>query len=563
MRKNIIINKKVLFLIIVLIFILPPKVQADISEPEYSEQYKIWLNLSEKERTKYIEPIKYKIEYINSNTGKRRMLKSSINSSFDLRNVISGMKVKNQKTTSECWAFSIMSSLETNLCLLNNTNYIYDFSERHMDYSTSLTFKDNVKNPIGFNRELGTGGSALMAYAYLTNGMGGIKEKDMPFEDNEDKIYISEIQNKNVCTKVNDWVVFPSINSTDTESEKIEKRNMIKNHIQKYGSVFTSIYTLGNFYNYYNKETCAYYVPNEKLGDHGVSIIGWDDNYSIENFNSQNRPQNPGAYIVRNSWGEQNSAENAVDNGYLYISYEDSVIGNILTGIIDSEDRVLYDELYQYDKLGINSDITMNTSKIYAANVFERESNQKEFLTEISVAMLSPQKCNVYVNATGGEISKSNLNLVYSGGQVLTTGYHTLELDNPVELTGDKFAVIVEYEGISGISTVGVEDINQSTYSTATSASEQSYVSGELGSNWIDLNETGRIACIKAFTNIANGDIDKNNSITINDLALLRKYILGTKILEKEQQVKSDLDGNGKVTLNDMAKLRRKILEKN
>ena len=70
MRKNIIINKKVLFLIIVLIFILPPKVQADISEPEYSEQYKIWLNLSEKERTKYIEPIKYKIEYINSNTGK-------------------------------------------------------------------------------------------------------------------------------------------------------------------------------------------------------------------------------------------------------------------------------------------------------------------------------------------------------------------------------------------------------------------------------------------------------------------------------------------------------------
>lgn len=37
--------------------------------------------------------------------------------------------------------------------------------------------------------------------------------------------------------------------------------------------------------------------------NHAVSIIGWDDNYSKDNFST--KPTNNGAWIIRNSYGKQ------------------------------------------------------------------------------------------------------------------------------------------------------------------------------------------------------------------------------------------------------------------
>ncbi len=555
------INKRILCIsIISLIFILSPIVQADVTEPEYSDKYKIWLNLSEEEKKKYIEPIKYDIEYSTNKNNMARMLKSSSKSYFDLRDVISGMKVKNQMSTSQCWAFSTLSSLETNLSLLNDKKYIYDFSERHLEYATSLTFKNNVKNSIGYNREVGSGGTTLMALSYLTNGTGAIQETDMPFENNENKIEISEIQNKKTCTKVNDWVIFPNFKSDDTESKRTEKINNIKSHIEKYGSVFACINTGQSFYSYYNMATGAYYVPNAQLGDHAVSVIGWDDNYAVENFNSSNRPAKPGAFIVRNSWGEQFTTDNPNNAGYLFVSYEDPVIGSVLTGIVDSENKVWYDELYQHDKLGINSIMTLSTPKVYAANIFDKQSAKQEFITSVSIAIMSEQTCNIYINEKNGNLNKNDLKLVYSGTEELKPGYHTIKLENPIKIIGEKFAVAVEYTCGNGTAKVGVENVNTSTYSTEKLESNRSYISNALNGNWIDLKDSGAIANIKVFTNNTDGDIDKNGNITINDLSLQRNFILNKIKLSNEQKIKADLDGNGQITLNDLAKLRRKIL---
>ena len=43
-------------------------------------------------------------------------------------------------------------------------------------------FKDNVENPKGFNREVGSGGTYLMAETYLANGYGAIPEAEMPLK---------------------------------------------------------------------------------------------------------------------------------------------------------------------------------------------------------------------------------------------------------------------------------------------------------------------------------------------------------------------------------------------
>lgn len=83
-------------------------------------------------------------------------------------NQIMDLRVENQKSTSECWAFSALKSLETNIAINNNSRKLSNFSERHMDYATTKTFKDGI-NSIGYNRELGSGGLPVVANGYLTN----------------------------------------------------------------------------------------------------------------------------------------------------------------------------------------------------------------------------------------------------------------------------------------------------------------------------------------------------------------------------------------------------------
>ena len=48
----------------------------------------------------------------------------------------------------------------------------------------------------------------MASTAYLTNGVGAVLESDMPFEDNEDLIDISELNNKTVQTQVYDTMDF-------------------------------------------------------------------------------------------------------------------------------------------------------------------------------------------------------------------------------------------------------------------------------------------------------------------------------------------------------------------
>ena len=73
---------------------------------------------------------------------------------------------------------------------------------------------------------------------------------------------------------------------------------------------------------YMNTETYAQYVNTTALGiSHGVTIVGWDDNYSAENFLADKRPPADGAWIVRNSWGKDYG-----NDGYFYLSYYDQSI---------------------------------------------------------------------------------------------------------------------------------------------------------------------------------------------------------------------------------------------
>lgn len=447
------------------------------------------------------------------------MLRTTLNPSYTLQDVISNnLIIKDQLQTGSCWAFATLSSLETNLALTNykngtNISKVYDFSERHMEYATSKFFKNNQINSIGYNRVVGSGGNWDLASSYLTNGSGAINESEMPFENNENSIDISLIQNKTVTSQIYDTVEFPNYNYfllDETEANGI--KNQIKNHIQNYGAVYGGIQAGGSFLAMSNiGSTGAVRVGQGGYADHAISIIGWDDNYSKSNwdeFEENYRPTSNGAWIARNSWGEE-----AGDDGLVYISYEDETLSLSLSGIIKATDTVEYENIYQYDYYYPNSEDVCG-EKMMLCNVFDKKTSGTEYLTQVSLHVPGTYTCRVFVNPNGISKSKNDLQLVplkVGESETFNAGYHTLEFDNPIEITSNKFAVAIEISSTDGSSVYGsYVKKDSSLYSSVEVQTGKcfkldswEYRSEDDWSGWENLGEdnyTPRNSTIKAFT---------------------------------------------------------------
>lgn len=646
--------RKKVFLISVIIFVwitlsnITFASSTVMSTVEYSDMYKAWLALPEEERANTIEPIMFSTKYVPGNKSilekmKTIMLRTvsayNLESSYNLKNDIN-INIKNQQETNTCWAFSMASILETNIAKTTKDDIgiveEVEFSTRHMEYATSKTFEGGEINPEANNREVGTGSNDLVALAYLTRGVGPILETDMPFENNSDKIPLSEIQNKTTAKKIDEYIFFPNIIGETDEQIKSDYRDMIKQHIFENGAVSVHIIIPDNTWTeeqaaeyldkYYNQETGAMYY-NGEIGDgvngkpihnHGVTIIGWDDNYSVDNFQPSNMPNNQGAFIVRNSWGTEWGEE-----GYGYISYDDPSI-QIMSGAVKVS-NVNYDNIYVHDELGFSMPFTgylsvgleAPTTANYAVNVFDKESNTKEELREVGLYFVEPTKYEIWVNSSNGNYENDdNFKLVKTGNYTNQgIGYVNVALDTQeaIVLEGDKFAIKVKYD--NGM--IPLESSHQTPsfwYNAVKVNQGESYVLLEAGdeSKWVDLmnlpnGETTQPsnACIKAFTingepdpepiitsptyeiedsgtiyKISNGtilQIFEDNVITIEDIKILDKdgaelendndvIATGMKLVlgngaEYNLVVTGDADGDGDFTLNDLSKMVSHIME--
>ncbi len=481
MRKQ----KKIFIIIIMLVFILTLLANFKVfasntsnsgQKVPYSEEYQKWLELSDEEKQNVIIPRMYDVPFSKTISKspllRANMLRTTFDPRYNLQAVIpNNLIIKDQQQTSSCWAFAALSSLETNLALNNyrngtNTTKVYDFSERHMEYSTSRIFENSQINSMGYNRTVGSGGNWYFASSYLTNGMGAIDESEMPFENNENTINISRIKGKTVTSQVYDTVEFPDYNDgIFTETEANEIKSQIKHHIQNYGSVFGCIKS-GSFAGLLPSvsNTTGAVKLGKGFADHAISVIGWDDNYSVSNwdeFDEYYRPKTPGAWIARNSWGEETG-----DGGLIYISYEDEKISESLSGIIKATDTVDHDNIYQYDHYYPNYKYLSFEDKVMICNVFTKEASETEYLTQVSLHIPEACTCKVYVNPTGAEKSKDKLqSVLLKTGESETfnnVGYHTLEFAKPIAITSNQFAVAIEI--CSGTGSNHVSCVESSNY---------------------------------------------------------------------------------------------------
>ena len=500
---------------------------------------------------------------------------TELTSKYNLRDHIT-IDIKDQKTTNSCWTMPVATAVETNIELRNNKNV--QISTRHMDYATSQSISGNTYNEYGYNREANTTGTASWGLAYLTNGRGPIFESEMSFSESFGRTNLAQIMNKIPIVQVDDWVMFPRIfknitegqlvyknerQETYTEAQIQEIRKKIKQHIITNGAITTEIYIDG-INQYYNSATAAYYCNDaNQTTDHGLAIIGWDDNYSKENFKQSCRPQNDGAYLVQNSYGTENEIPST-----FYVSYDDVNIEKSLYGI-EKTSELDYQRVYQHDELGRNFSFSTENSQLYGANVFTRENREGEYLQEISIATYCDMNYEIYVNSEDGEINSQKLVKVLESTTPITNGYHTIKLPEPILLTGEKFVVAVKYKGVeeTQITTQAKIDYagTKSPYENISNNAGESYYGASLD-NMKDMYGVTELKnsnlCIKAFTtySITKGDTNLDKKLTALDISRIKILIVDLIVLELDELTSADMNNDSKLTAVDLSMLKEKIV---
>ena len=391
---------------------------------------------------------------------------------FDLRNLSKVTPVRNQGSAGSCWAQATYASLESYLL----PGELWDFSENNMKNLLSRY------NPEGFDRDASDGGNAYMSTAYLARWTGPISEADDPYNPDSN---VSPTD-KPVRKHVQNVMFLPDrANATDN--------NNIKSALTTYGVVYTSMYYNG----YYSNDTnAAYYFNETALPNHAVGIVGWDDNYSMNNFTSL--PPSDGAFIVKNSWGTDFGKE-----GYFYVSYYDRYFG-LNNAVFTAEGAQNYDRIYQYDPLGWINNFGGESNTQWGANVFT--SNTSETLSAVSfyaTDINTAYDIYIYKNPDNGPINTTGYSHQQAGIIEGPPGYYTKVLSPGVALLpGEKFSVVMNFTTQNTIYPLPVEHAVDDYSSQATAHSGESYYSDDGGLNWTDMasyNFTENI-CIKAFT---------------------------------------------------------------
>ncbi len=460
---------------------------------------------------------------------------ASLESTYDSRKEGILTPVRNQNPWGTCWAFAAIGSMESSL--LKQGLGTFDLSERHLAYFAYHTrndalgiANDDTITTVGSPSYLNNGGNIMTSVSALMNWQGAAAESKYPYVNNSTgPADLARAVSQDAAVILKDCYM---INTKANDAATIQN---IKTLVKQYGGVVWSYYDAGQFY---NASTHAYYnnvTKNE--GNHAIMVVGWDDNYSKNNFN--NSPKNNGAWIVRNSW-----SSNWGENGYFYISYEDTSLGSsgpaavFIAGLSKEYDHNYFNSntMTGHNWAGKgNENLVTKMAQIYT---IQGNKTGMEQLCAVSFLTGSPNteySIQIYRNPQKNEdglvkdpeSGKPMLSKPVTG-RTTYQGLYTIDLKQPaIAAKGDVIAIVITFPKGGYI---GVDD-NIYNFSSAYRYNNQvkmgeSLVGNHLG--FFDLAENDHTSLrINALTK----DVESMFAVAVDDVRL------------------TDFEGNGVVRL--------------
>lgn len=539
-------------------------------------------------------------------TGTTPLLKATnLPSKYSLLDKGESTAVRDQYPYGTCWAFSTLASMESNIVRSGNASQSLDLSEKHLvwftfngeDYSNdkSLFAGEDTYSSFGYSPYL-IGGSPIYSAATLMRRYGAIDEKKVPYEFYDSGTQVDNAYQKMSDIYLKDQYFLPESvefsyddygyvnNQVLYDNATVNKSiTEIKQALMNYGAVATSFYSADSMSGdtthdpYWDDAHNSYYFDandgDYQTPNHGVTIVGWDDNFSKYNF--VETPPKDGAWLVKNSWGEYWG-----DDGYFYLSYYDLSITQSCVYIAedakyktDGTTKHEYENIYQYDGVGYGvSQFASNYSEYKSANVFTARGN--EVLEAISTVLMYEYctvKYQIYTDLTNTSNPTSG-KLALSGSKDFQyAGTHTIPLSKAIELDkNEKYSVVIEISYTSDgekYTVLGCEtDFGGSAYLDVTEG--QSFYSQRGTWNTIDSStyksgaQIGN-AIVKAYTNdndVLIGDVNLDGTISISDATDIQKYAVSRIQLSETQLKAADFDKDGTVDIKDATKIQKYLV---
>lgn len=484
-----------------------------------TKEYKNYLNLSEEERKNLIVPVMCEEFKANTKYGMTIEEPNYLEASkFDLRNVAGEnyvTSVKNQMTTSTCWAHSLASSIESNY--LMNGGKELNISELALGYASSYKLKDGI-NPYGVLMYDAASNDVVPFDTILSgNSICGImsllgSRRSIVTEEKSGLVLNETITDSSsglleYLKMKSEYAVgdfYLSIANTCQENNNYEI-NAIKYMLVNNGTVDAGTYIdASENLEGFSDDLKNYYYTGEGIQNHAISIVGWDDGYSKDNFTNENgdKPAGDGAFIIKNSYGTLFG-----DNGYYYISYYDINICK-MNFSVDRVKENQDDYSYFYDNT--STLLNLNLDTLYLANKFVKKDDNVELLKNISLFSITPgDKYELYYSK---DLSTANYKLLKKG-TFEYTGLTNIDIDSKINVDNE-FYIILKYISQSGVP-IGVFATSNSNSLIVTEFSAPIYANPKLGvsyysedaKNWADSVNEG----VKLCVNQEDCELEENN----------------------------------------------------
>ena len=405
---------------------------------------------------------------------------------------------RDQGNFGTCWAHGILCSTEFYSVNHGMADKNIDLSEEYLAYGIYRNQKnhvignDDAVSDVYFDgsdqEALQVGGNPLLAAQYLIKDIGYINEEDLPYTlsendprfDNGGDLHLNiENLRKKAVMKLTDMCI---ADITTATGAKIVKEALLQN------GAATVSYRAESVSDFYNVEHNAYFYDGTLGLNHIVAVVGWDDNFSKENFNAGHRPQNNGAWLLRNSWGYESDPFYCYYK-YFWLSYEDTS----LTGayIYDPAPSGGYDNNYYYDTQMHGLDVYY-TPKSEVANVFEVKGNSNQKLTEVVLEVPSETNYRITIyrdlkdksDPTSGTCVKS----ATTEGKISLLGLYTIPLKQSVLLKkGSMFSVVVETTDVTVCYEKSLRNFAGAVNISCGAKENQSFIKED--GEWIDWTE--------------------------------------------------------------------------